>query len=195
MQQGFEDTGSGARRSEAPSGTIAGAASEAYAKAAEITGDVAERARHTASGAASSATSQMKDVLDRQVGVGAAMLGDIAHSVHHAADDLDRSSPLVGGLVRGLADRMSGYATNLERQTSDDLLRAATNLTQRQPALVFGLAALAGFFVFRTVKNAPAAIDAPSIQPSQRGFDAPTGDRQHGKIQEQPASDLPITPG
>jgi len=150
--------------------TVTAAASDAYSKAAELTGQAAERARQTAADAASNAGSQMKDVLDRQVGTGAGILGDLARSVHRAADDLDQSSPLVGDLVRGLAGRVSGYADDLRGQTSDDLLRAASDLTRRQPALVFGLAAVAGFFAFRTLKHAPIAEKAPPIQPSQQGY-------------------------
>lgn len=170
--QDIESSGSGARESGTLTGSIAGAANDAYEKAAEFTGDAAGKVRQAAGEAAANTTSQLKDLLDNQVGTGAAMLGDLAHSVHRAADDLDRSSPLVGGLFRNVAERMSGYADELEGQTSDELLRAAKNLTQRQPALVFGLAALAGFFVFRAMKNAPSAIKAPSIQPAQHGFDA-----------------------
>jgi hypothetical protein len=149
---------------------VTAAASDAYSKAAELSGEAAERARRAAADAASSASSQMKGALDRQVGTSAGILGELARSVHRAADDLDQSSPLVGDLVRGLAGRMSGYADDLRGQTADDLLRAASDLTRRQPALVFGLAALAGFFAFRTLKHVPLAEKAPSIQPSQYGY-------------------------
>jgi hypothetical protein len=167
--QDFDRSSSSAGGSGNLTGTITAAASDAYSKAAELTGEAAERARRAAGDVASSAGSQMKDALDRQVGTGAGILGDVARSVHQAANDLDQSSPLVGDLMRGLAGRMSGYADDLRGQTSDDLLRAASDLTRRQPALVFGLAALAGFFAFRTLKHVPLAEKAPSIQPSQHG--------------------------
>jgi hypothetical protein len=174
--EGSDNTSSGARGSGTLTETVAGAASDAYAKAAEMTGDAAQRVRRTAAEAASGAGGQMKDILDRQVGTGAGLLGDVARSVHLAADDLDRSSPLLGELVRGLAHRLSGYADDLDGQTTDDLLRTASDFTRRQPALVFGLAAVAGFFAFRTVKHARIAEQAPSIQPSQQGF----GNTQQG---------------
>jgi hypothetical protein len=53
-------------------------------------------------------------------------------------------------------------------------LRAASNVTRRQPALVFGLAALAGFFVFRTLKAAPSGASTSSHQ-STSGGHAATG--------------------
>jgi hypothetical protein len=35
------------------------------------------------------------------------------------------------------------------------VLVAASNFTRRQPAVVFGLAAMAGFLLFRSVKSRP----------------------------------------
>jgi hypothetical protein len=174
--EGNAHTGSSTRASGTLTETVASAASDAYAKAAELSGDAAERVRRTAADAASSAGTQMKDILDRQVETGAGLLGDVARSVHLAADDLERNSPLAGEIARGLAHRMSGYADDLRGQTTEDILRSASDFTRRQPALVFGLAALAGFFAFRTVKHAPIAEQAPPIQPSQQGF----GNHMHG---------------
>ncbi len=168
--QDFEGSGSTARGSNTLTDRIAGAASDAYSKAAELSGEAAERARRAAADAASGAGSQVKDALDRQVGTGAGILGELARSVERAAGDLDQTSPLVGDLMRGLAGRMSGYADDLRGQRSEDLVRAASDLTRRQPALVFGLAALAGFFAFRALKHVPLPEQAPSIQPSQHGY-------------------------
>jgi hypothetical protein len=149
---------------------VTSAAGDAYAKAAELTGEAAERARLAAADATRTAGSQVKQLLDHQVGIGAAMIGDVAHSVGVAAGELDRSAPQLAGLARGLADRMSGYAEDLDNKSADELLRAASDLTRRQPALVFGLAAVAGFFLFRSFKNAPDVTSSPSLQPSQQGF-------------------------
>jgi hypothetical protein len=54
-----------------------------------------------------------------------------------------------------VADRLDNYATDLRDQSVDQLVRAASNYTRRQPAVVFGLAALAGFFALRTIKSTP----------------------------------------
>jgi hypothetical protein len=45
-------------------------------------------------------------------------------------------------------------ADGLRDQSVDELVRAASDYTRRQPAVVFGLAALAGFFALRTFKSA-----------------------------------------
>jgi hypothetical protein len=67
---------------------------------------------------------------------------------------------------------MDGYASNLQAQSVDQLVKNASDFTRRQPALMFGLAALAGFFVMRTLKSSPSSISvqpSPSLQPSQPG--------------------------
>jgi hypothetical protein len=53
----------------------------------------------------------------------------------------------------------------LRDQSIDEIWQSAADFTRRQPALVFGLAALAGFFALRTVKSSQS-MSAPSIQPS-----------------------------
>ena len=57
--------------------------------------------------------------------------------------------------VRGVADRLDSYASDLRDQSIDQLVGAALTYTRRQPAVVFGLAALAGFFALRTIKSTP----------------------------------------
>ena len=71
-----------------------------------------------------------------------------------AADDLERNSPMLGKLVRGFAHTLDNYAQGLHDQTSEQLVRSASDFTRRKPALVFGIAALAGFVGFRTFKSA-----------------------------------------
>jgi hypothetical protein len=75
---------------------------------------------------------------------------------------------MAADLVRSFATRVDGYAEGLQDQTVDQLARAASDYTRRQPALVFGLAALAGFFAFRTMKSAQS-VTSPPIQPGQQG--------------------------
>ena len=98
----------------------------------------------------------MKELLDSQLASGVEMVGHLgSFCAQRAADDLNRNAPQLAGLVRGVADRIEGYADNMRDQSVDELFRSASNFTRRQPALVFGLAALAGFFAFRTIKSTP----------------------------------------
>jgi hypothetical protein len=143
-------------------------AEDAVSRASAVAGEAVDKARQAASETASTVTQQVKELLDRQVGSGADMVGHIASSAKLAAADLDREAPQLAGLLRAFADRVDGYAGDLRGQSVDQLARAASDFTRRQPALVFGLAALAGFLAFRTLKSAPA-VPSPSIQPTYNG--------------------------
>ena len=105
------------------------------------------------SGTASTVTSQVQGALDQQVVRGARMMTNVAHSAKRAADELETDAPQIAGLVRGMADRVEEYSRNLEHQSVTDIYQAASDFTRRQPAVVFGVAALAGFFALRTLKS------------------------------------------
>lgn len=166
--QDFGSESARGTRSGSQGKNVGAAASDAMSSVSDMASQAAEQAKRTASDAASTVTTQVKELLDRQVGTGADMVGHVAHSAKRAAEDLDESVPQLAGLVRIVADRIDGYADDLRGQSVDQILRTATDLARRQPALVFGVAALAGFFLFRTVKSAPA-VSAPSIQPGRGG--------------------------
>jgi hypothetical protein len=144
--------------------TISGAASDTFSAAANMAQDAAGRARQAAGDTASTVAHQAKELLDRQVGSGAELVGHFASSARKAAEELDRNAPQVAGLVHAVADRIEGYADGLKDQSVEQLFRAASDLARRQPALVFGLAALGGFLAFRTLKSTPS-VASPSIQP------------------------------
>jgi hypothetical protein len=143
------------------------AASDAFSQASALAKDAGTKAKEAASDTASTVSGHVKDLLDRQIGSGAGVASHVAKAARLAADDLSRESPMLGGVVRTMADRVEGYAREWQDQTVDQVFRAASDFTRRQPALVFGAAALAGFFIFRAMKNAPPMTSAPSIQPDQ----------------------------
>jgi ElaB/YqjD/DUF883 family membrane-anchored ribosome-binding protein len=104
----------------------------------------------------STITSQVQDALDQQLVRGARVVTNVAKSARRAADELDNDAPQIAGLVRGVADRVEEYSSSLQNQSVTDVYQAASDFTRRQPAVVFGLAALAGFFALRTLKVSSA---------------------------------------
>ena len=154
-------------RADEKNQNVRGAANQAFSQASDMARDATEQARHAASATAATVTQNVKHLLDRQIGSGADLAGHFAHSVRLAADDLEKESPMVAGFVRSFATTMDGYAEGLQEQTFDQLARTASDFTRREPALVFGLAAVAGFFVFRTIKSS-RPTSSPPIQPGQR---------------------------
>jgi gas vesicle protein len=137
----------------------------AYSKASAMAGEATQQVKQAAAEATDTVTGEVKGLLNRQLEAGVETLGGLARSVKRAAQDLEQDSPQTANLVRTVASRVDGFADGLRSQSIEDLWNSAASFTRRQPALVFGLAALAGFFVLRTVKSSPT-VDSPSIQPT-----------------------------
>ena len=143
------------------------AAGDAFSKASDMAREAGTRAKRAASDTASSMTDSVIGLLNEQLGTGAASAGRLADAMRAAADDLSKESPLLAGVVRTFAGNVDGYADRLENQTVEQLTKTASDYTRRQPALVFGLAAVAGFFAFRTFKHAQS-VSSPPIQPNDQ---------------------------
>jgi hypothetical protein len=183
--QDFSSDGSGASR-EARRATSRGrsttdaikeAASDTFARASDMARESGATARRAASETGARLNEQVRDLLDRQIGHSWSLAGDVANSFKLAADDLDQKSPFAAGVVRNLADKVEVYAEEHQDQTVEQVMRSASDFTRRQPALVFGLAAVAGFLVLRTMQSAQSHTSSPSVAPDQ---DDDTSDGPYG---------------
>jgi hypothetical protein len=143
-----------------------GSREEAFSRASEMAREAAEQAKRAAAQTASTVTQNVKELLDKQIGTGATVARHFASSVRSAADDVAKDSPMMAGFVRSFADAVDGYAKGLGERTADQLLGTASDFTKREPALVFGIAAVAGFVAFRTFKTAQP-VASPPMQPGQ----------------------------
>ena len=131
-----------------------------------MTADAAENAKQFAADAAESVTGRARHLVDSQIGAGADLIVAIAGAAQRASTELETERPQIAKLVHSVADRVDDYSDQLRDQSVADLVRG--QFTRRQPALVFGLAALAGFVAWRVVKTAPASSSensSPSLQP------------------------------
>jgi hypothetical protein len=126
-------------------------------KAADYGRDAAEGAKAIASEATASVKTEMRKILDQQIEHGSAYLGHAASSIRTAADDLSKNAPPLAGLADTVADKLDGYAESMKGKTAEDLWDSAVDFTRRQPGLVFGLASLAGFLAYRTIKSTQPA--------------------------------------
>jgi ElaB/YqjD/DUF883 family membrane-anchored ribosome-binding protein len=132
-------------------------------------------ARNQDGGGTTTVTSQVQDALDQQVVRGARTITHVARSARRAADELETDAPQIAGLVRGVANRVEEYSRSLETQSVTDIYQYASDFTRRQPAVVFGVAALAGFFALRTLRSSSTS--------SGRGrpmMSNPRGEEFHG---------------
>ena len=137
--------------------------------------DAAEKAKQAAADTAASMSSHVMGVLNDQLSLGAYSACQFASSMRVAAGDLQQENPRLAEFIRGLSHNVEDYSERVGDKTVEELARDASDFTRRQPALVFGLAALAGFFAFRTFKSA-GAIQSPPIQPNHQN----PAERRHG---------------
>jgi ABC-type transporter Mla subunit MlaD len=128
-------------------------AGDAASKVADAARQASGQAKQTAAALASDATEQAKGFLNMQVTAGADMVEQVVESARAAAESLDQNAPQLAGLVRNAADRAEEFSQDLRDQTVEDLMRMASDFTRKRPALVFGLASLAGFLAFRVFKS------------------------------------------
>ena len=115
-------------------------AGDAAAKVADAAREAGGEAMQAASSLASDVTEQAKGFFNMQV----------------SGESLDETAPQLAGLVRNVAERAEEFSHDLREQTVDDLIKRASDFTRKQPALVFGLASLAGFLAFRVLKSSTA---------------------------------------
>jgi ElaB/YqjD/DUF883 family membrane-anchored ribosome-binding protein len=130
-------------------------AGEAVAKMADVAQQAGSQAKQTAASLASEASQKAKGFLHQGVTSGADLAGHVADSAKCAADNLGEKAPQLAELVRGAAERVEEFSREVRGKSVDELIRTASDFTRRQPALVFGLASLAGFFLFRVLKAEP----------------------------------------
>jgi hypothetical protein len=178
-QTGPVRSGSASLREDGPVNTGKSLQREGSTSAASMTAEVSSKAKELASDAADTLTQQTARLLDNQIGAGAELIGQMAGATRRVSEELKEQSPQVAELVRSLADRVDGYSDQLREQSVSELIGSARDFTRRQPALVFSLAAVAGFFAWRLVKATPTSaftMRSPSIQPTDR----PQSDHSHG---------------
>ena len=120
--------------------------------AQQTTQQAAEGLRKTASSLASDTRDRMKGLLSEKVASGAEFVGQVAGSTRRTADDLERNSPQISVLLRDASARMDEFSRTLHAKSVDELVETAWRYARRQPAMLFGAAAVAGFALFRLLK-------------------------------------------
>ena len=151
------------------SDNASGSAGETFDQISRAARDAGAKAKEAASEAATVLGDHLKEILDKQIGRNIGAAGVFAGSMKNAASDLDAHSPVAASIVRDLAARLEQFAEDFEGETVEQLARSASDFTRRQPAVVFGIAALAGFLAFRAFTIGPADTSSPPIQPAEPG--------------------------
>ncbi len=112
-------------------------------------------AKETVKGIKENTKQQGKQYLDQSKGAASEVLLDFADALESAAGDLkEKDRATTANYVRAASDTMRDFSSSLNSQSSEDLLYQVKRVVRRQPALLLGAAALAGFAVTRFLKVA-----------------------------------------
>ena len=157
-------------------------AEDAVSKLTDVAQQAGSQAKQSATSMAADATQGARRFLDDQIGAGADLAGHVAESVRSAADKLEQNAPQLAGLVRGGAEGVERFSREIREQSAQDLWRTASDFTRNQPAVVFGLASLAGFLLFRVLKAESSEGERSDRQyhPRQQNRREHSGARQRG---------------
>jgi hypothetical protein len=178
---GSPESSSARSHTTPPSQDMRAKAGDTASKIADAAREAGGQAKQAASSLASDATKQAKGFLNMQVTAGADMVDHVVDSARIAAENLEREVPQLAGLVRSVADRAGDFSQDLRGQTVGDLIRTASDFTRKQPALVFGLASLAGFLAFRLLKSRPPEESTERDRGTER-FERSAGQFQGGQF-------------
>jgi ElaB/YqjD/DUF883 family membrane-anchored ribosome-binding protein len=135
---------------------------------------VGDQAKEAASSLASEAQERMHGYMDQQVTAGADLAGRVANAIKAAADELGRTSPALGGVVRDAGERVQDLSRQFRGKSVDEVFADTSDFVRRKPALVFGAAAAFGFLAYR-ILNAGMMQSASHGQRYAEG-----GDRRPG---------------
>jgi hypothetical protein len=160
---------------------MAAKAGDTASKVADAARQAGDQAKQAASSLASDTAKQAKGFLNMQVTAGADMVDHVVGSARIAAENLEQETPQLAGLVRSVADRAEEFSQDLRGRTVEDLIRTASDFTRKQPALVFGLASLAGFLAFRVLKSRPPEQSAEQDRGTER-FERSAGQSPGGQF-------------
>jgi ElaB/YqjD/DUF883 family membrane-anchored ribosome-binding protein len=169
---------------------LADKARQAGAALTETAQRVGDQTKETASSLASDAQQRFQGYMDQQVAAGADLAGRVATVIKTAADELDRTSPALGGMVRSAGVRVQDLSQQIRDKTADEVLADTRDFVRRKPALVFGAAAALGFAAYRvlnagmTQSAAPGQryAEADNLRRHQSTRTAPAGFESHNSF-------------
>jgi ElaB/YqjD/DUF883 family membrane-anchored ribosome-binding protein len=148
---------------------LADKARQAGAALTETAQRVGDQAKETASSLASDAQHRFHGYMDQQVAAGADLAGRVASVIKTAADELDRTSPALGGMVRSAGERAQDLSQQFRYKTADEVLADTRDFVRRKPALVFGAAAALGFVAYRVLNAGMTQSSAPDQRYAEAG--------------------------
>ena len=137
------------------------------AKTNDAISDLGGAAKQATDTLVSAATDKLKDIANQQVVAGADLVGDVGKSVRVAGEHLHTNAPYLARFAFSAAQTIEQSADQLRGQSIEDLARSTAEFARNRPEIVFGVAAVGGFLLFRLLN---AGVSG-AIRPSYRAGD------------------------
>jgi hypothetical protein len=138
------------------------------AKTADTMSELGDAAKKAADTLVSATTEKLKDVANQQVAAGADFAGHVGASVRAAGKHLESNAPQIACLVFSAAQTIEQSADQLRGQSIDELARSTAEFARQRPEIVFSLAAVSGFLLFRLLNAGISIATGPSYAAGRR---------------------------
>ena len=138
------------------------------AKTADTISDLGGAAKEAADTLVSATTEKLRDLANQQVAAGADLVRNVGGSVRVAGEHLERDAPQLARLVFNAAQTIEQSADQLRGQSIDDFAQNIAEFARERPEIVFGVAAVGGFLLFRLLSAGMSGATGPSYRWSGR---------------------------
>jgi ElaB/YqjD/DUF883 family membrane-anchored ribosome-binding protein len=133
-------------------------------KTPDTMSDLGDAAKKAADTLVSATTEKLKDVANQQVVAGADFVGHVGASVRAAGEHLESKAPQIARLVFSAAQTIEQSADQLRGQSIDELARSTAEFARQRPEIVFSVAAVTGFLLFRLLNAGVSGASAQSYR-------------------------------
>ena len=138
--------------------------SSVLAKTTDTISDLGGAAKQAADTLVSAATDKLKDIANQEVVAGADLVGRVGKSVRVAGEHLKTNAPYLARFAFSAAQRIDQSADQLRGQSIEDLARSTADFARQRPEIVFGVAAVSGFLLFRLLNAGVSGATRPSYR-------------------------------
>jgi ElaB/YqjD/DUF883 family membrane-anchored ribosome-binding protein len=140
----------------------------ARAKSADTIPDLGSAAKQAADTLVSATTEKLKDAANQQVAAGADLVRHVGASVRAAGEHLEGDAPQLARLVFNAAETIERSADRLRGQSAEEFARSTAEFARERPEIVFGVAAVGGFLLFRLLNAGISGATGPSYRSGGR---------------------------
>ena len=114
---------------------------------------ITEQAKGMFDHASDAIKDRAREAAEEQKSLGADRIDALGRAVHRAAEDLGREIPGAAAYVHLAADNLESASSALRDRSIDDVVATLSRFAQRQPAVAFAGAVVAGFALSRFLKS------------------------------------------